>query len=143
MFIGRGVLSSVDIFKIPHHCVNCRLLANMQYSWRQGPGAPKIVAKCEVGPNGNPCNGASETQNVVSGVVTFEDSGKGCRITYKIGGLTPGQHGFHIHEKADFSNGCISAGPHFNPHKVAHGGPGIIFQRKIINNMLILDLSLR
>merc|ERR1712039_520781 len=30
----------------------------------------------------------------------------------------------HIHEKADFSNGCNSAGPHYNPHKKTHGAPG-------------------
>ena len=26
-------------------------------------------------------------------------------------------------EKADFSNGCLSAGPHYNPHKKLHGAP--------------------
>ena len=31
--------------------------------------------------------------------------------------------GFHIHEKADFSDGCKSAGPHYNPYKRTHGGP--------------------
>ena len=36
-------------------------------------------------------------------------------ITWKVEGLTPGLHGFHIHEKADFSEGCKSAGPHYNP----------------------------
>jgi len=32
-------------------------------------------------------------------------------------------HGFHIHEKADFSNGSVSAGGIYNPFKKSHGGP--------------------
>merc|ERR1719188_1526728 len=34
-----------------------------------------------------------------------------------------GLHGFHIHDKADFSNGCASAGPHYNPFNKTHGAP--------------------
>merc|ERR1712045_287027 len=41
----------------------------------------------------------------------------------EIKGLTPGMHGFHVHEKADFSDGCNSAGPHYNPFKKTHGAP--------------------
>jgi superoxide dismutase, Cu-Zn family len=37
--------------------------------------------------------------------------------------LAPGLHGFHVHEFADFSNGCVSAGPHYNPFGAQHGGP--------------------
>ncbi|XP_076332768.1 uncharacterized protein LOC143237418 [Tachypleus tridentatus] len=34
------------------------------------------------------------------------------------------QHGFHVHETSDFSNGCQSTGPHFNPTNAEkHGGP--------------------
>ena len=97
----------------------------MQYGWRKGSEAPKLKATCLVGPNGKPCNGTAEGGQHVTGLVTFEDSGnKECNITYKILGLTPGKHGFHIHEKADFSNGCVSAGPHYNPHGAKHGAPG-------------------
>jgi len=38
-------------------------------------------------------------------------------------GLKTGNHGFHIHALGDLSNGCVSAGPHFNPFGVTHGGP--------------------
>ncbi|KOC65333.1 Superoxide dismutase [Cu-Zn], chloroplastic [Habropoda laboriosa] len=45
------------------------------------------------------------------------------RITGNVYGLTEGLHGFHVHTKGDFSDGCTSTGPHFNPENVAHGAP--------------------
>lgn len=44
-------------------------------------------------------------------------------IEVNIIGLSPGKHGFHIHEKGDLSDGCTSTGGHYNPDKVTHGGP--------------------
>merc|ERR1711918_105546 len=60
-----------------------------------------------------------------TGTIRFEQTDADtCRITYEIKGLAPGLHGFHVHEKADFSDGCNSAGPHYNPFAKTHGAPG-------------------
>ena len=45
------------------------------------------------------------------------------KITGYILGLPKGLHGFHVHEFGDTSNGCSSAGEHFNPTGMAHGAP--------------------
>ena len=60
----------------------------------------------------------------VSGVVKFEQTDAGCKITWELLGLTPGKHGFHIHEFGDCN--CEDgkcAGSHFNPEGKKHGGP--------------------
>ncbi|XP_058078310.1 superoxide dismutase [Cu-Zn], chloroplastic [Magnolia sinica] len=60
----------------------------------------------------------------VEGVVTLlqEDDGP-TTVKVRVVGLTPGLHGFHLHEYGDTTNGCISTGPHFNPNKLTHGAP--------------------
>ncbi|KAK0156684.1 hypothetical protein PV327_011716 [Microctonus hyperodae] len=52
------------------------------------------------------------------GVLTLEQHPNGIRIMGTITGLSPGMHGFHVHEKGDISMGCNSAGPHYNPYMV-------------------------
>jgi len=81
-------------------------------------------ATCVVGPNGQPCD-PSQADSKVSGVVNFSqpDPDSPTTISWKVEGLTPGLHGFHIHEFADFSEGCKSAGPHYNPFGKNHGAP--------------------
>ena len=62
----------------------------------------------------------------VSGVVNFEQSSESTptTISYEIAGNSPNaQRGFHIHEFGDNTNGCTSAGPHFNPFGKTHGAP--------------------
>uniref|UniRef100_A0A914V9S8 Superoxide dismutase [Cu-Zn] n=1 Tax=Plectus sambesii TaxID=2011161 RepID=A0A914V9S8_9BILA len=61
----------------------------------------------------------------VQGSVWFSQETLGGATTIKgeIKGLSPGLHGFHVHQYGDMSNGCTSAGPHLNPFEMTHGGP--------------------
>jgi Cu-Zn family superoxide dismutase len=60
----------------------------------------------------------------VTGTVTFTKTGDGVRVVADVEGLTPGEHGFHIHEFGDCSAAdATSAGPHYNPGKHQHAGP--------------------
>ena len=62
--------------------------------------------------------------NKVSGTVTFTPVADGVQVHAEIAGLTPGKHGFHIHEFGDCSSAdASSAGAHFNPTDQPHAGP--------------------
>jgi len=62
------------------------------------------------------------TVDDVQGFVKFKQKpGKPTIIKGIVKGLTPGKHGFHIHEYGDLSDGCASAGGHYNPDGVDHG----------------------
>jgi superoxide dismutase, Cu-Zn family len=60
----------------------------------------------------------------VKGTVTFIREGSTTLVEATLSGLTPGLHGFHIHEKGDCSApDAASAGGHFNPTGMPHAGP--------------------
>ena len=68
----------------------------------------------------------SRTDQNAKGIVKFEQESAFSRT--KIHGdftnLTPNHlHGFHIHAFGDLTNGCVSAGPHWNPYGLTHAGP--------------------
>ena len=60
--------------------------------------------------------------SLVSGTLTLAPMHGGVRVTGAIGGLTPGSHGFHVHQTGDCSAAdASSAGGHFNPTLQPHG----------------------
>ncbi len=62
--------------------------------------------------------------NKVAGTVTFTPIADGVQVHAEITGLTPGKHGFHVHEFGDCSAAdASSAGGHFNPNHKPHAGP--------------------
>jgi Cu-Zn family superoxide dismutase len=62
----------------------------------------------------------------IYGIVNFRQTlsplSDSTQVSGTILGLEAGLHAFHIHTYGDLSNGCDSAGPHFNPFKKTHGG---------------------
>jgi len=68
--------------------------------------------------------GAGDHKDKIKGTVTFMQTQDAVKVLVDVTGLTPGKHGFHIHEKADLSDPKLtSAGPHWNPEGHKHGAP--------------------
>ncbi|MCJ1244647.1 Superoxide dismutase [Cu-Zn] [Trapelia coarctata] len=62
----------------------------------------------------------------ITGTVTFEQSSESSptTISWDITGNDPSaERGMHVHQFGDNTNGCTSAGPHFNPFSKSHGAP--------------------
>jgi len=67
---------------------------------------------------------ASAAGDDVAGTIWFLKAAGGVQVKARITGLTPGTHGFHIHEFGDCSTADFtSAGGHFNPMAKPHAGP--------------------
>jgi Cu-Zn family superoxide dismutase len=62
--------------------------------------------------------------NKASGSVVFSLEDHGVKVVAHISGLTPGEHGFHIHEYGDCNcDDAVCAGDHFNPTNEPHASP--------------------
>jgi len=71
---------------------------------------------------------SNEGIGISIGMIKFSDTDDGLLITPSLSDLTPGPHGFHIHEKPDCSPAekdgkklaGLAAGGHFDPFKSNH-----------------------
>lgn len=67
---------------------------------------------------------AAKGQGATIGDVVFTDSKYGLLITPNLRDLTPGVHGFHIHQNPSCSDSGQGAGAHLDPsHTAKHLGP--------------------
>ena len=68
--------------------------------------------------NNNDIQGQIYIREEISGY-----GGAGTYFSGSVTGLTPGKHGFHVHEFGEVYSSCSDAGGHFNPENKRHGGP--------------------
>ncbi|MBI4374845.1 MAG: superoxide dismutase family protein [Elusimicrobia bacterium] len=59
--------------------------------------------------------------SAISGVVWFEDTNEGLKISAELKGVPEGAHGFHIHEFGSCEDSGRAAGNHYNPRTSHHG----------------------
>jgi len=57
----------------------------------------------------------------IAGEAVFEEKNGGLDVAVTLVNVTPGKHGFHIHENGSCDDEGKAAGSHFNPDAVAHG----------------------
>lgn len=58
------------------------------------------------------------------GEITFEDTSHGLLIKPNLKGLSPGLHGFHVHQNPSCNNLGLAAGGHYDPQNTGkHLGP--------------------
>ncbi len=97
----------------------CGLVATAGPAW----GASVTVTMREVNSGG---------VGEIVGLIVFQDTSKGLKITPNLRGLTPGQHGTHVHENPDCGPAekdgkmvpGLAAGGHYDPQGTGkHLGP--------------------
>ena len=62
-----------------------------------------------------------QSDKVKGTILLMQKPGTPTMIKGRIEGLESGEHGFHIHEFGDMTDGCASMGGHYNPDNVDHG----------------------
>ena len=83
----------------------------------------KAAGHAQAGPTKALCVIQPLSDSKVHGKIYFTQKGEEVHVKGKISGLTPGLHGFHVHQYGDLSSkDGLSTGGHFNPEGQPHGG---------------------
>merc|ERR1719462_680962 len=69
-------------------------------------------------------DGVGEVVGEIILTETETPDGSEIEIAGELLNLSPGLHGFHIHENGDLSDDCKGSGGHYNPNGNNHGAPG-------------------
>lgn len=65
----------------------------------------------------------TKTNSMVKGTIRFTmTSERGMHVTGEVTGLTPGKHGFHVHQYGVWNEDGMASGGHFNPGDTPHAG---------------------
>lgn len=76
----------------------------------------------------------------ITGSLVLEQGPFGVFFRGEIEGLSPGKHGFHVHQTGDTGNNCKAAGGHFNPEQQQHSSPSSPSRHAgDLGNILTLD----
>jgi len=82
-----------------------------------------LLAQTLVIANAHDLKAECDLQGSVSGKIRLAGCSDGGSVTVEgtLSNISLGKHGFHVHQEGKLGNGCVDAGPHFNPHKALHG----------------------
>lgn len=112
---AAGLLAAVSLFSGCACSKNCWTCSKDSRDGRTMKGPAVSDAVCLL----RPTQGSS-----ASGEVRFHKVDRGVRVSGRVEGLSPGAHGFHVHQYGDLrSSDGTSAGGHFNPENMPHGHP--------------------
>lgn len=109
-----------------HHPNPDHLITYPDYQHLYKPSYPSYQTEQHVAAQVDHHAVAVLTNEKVSGVIHFYQLGgptSQVRVAGNITGLSPGRHGFHVHQFGDTSGGCKSMAGHFNPFQLRHGSP--------------------
>jgi Cu-Zn family superoxide dismutase len=88
------------------------------------PTVPSAAAAPAESPKLLTVNFEPKSGSKLAGTAMLTEEATGVKIVIEIAGVSPGDHGAHIHETADCSApDAKSAGGHYNPDKHDHGLP--------------------